>query len=111
MAIFTFSSEHYDRLQEMVLKGSFGHILEGVMFLKWKLVNQRNKIYHKTYVLLGVQQNLSFQNQPQEYYNYIYYINCHYYLSKTVLWIVECFVKVALSSDCFDVLKITSNSL
>ena len=23
--------------------------------------------YHKTYVLLGVQQNLSFQNQPQDY--------------------------------------------
>ena len=67
MAIFTFSSEHYDRLQEMVLKGSFGHILKGVMFLKWKLVNQRNKIYHKTYVLLGVQPNLSFQNQPQDY--------------------------------------------
>ena len=33
MAIFTFSSEHYDRLQEMALKGSFGHILKGVMFL------------------------------------------------------------------------------
>ena len=66
MAIFTFSSEHYDRLQEMVLKGSFGHILKGVMFLKWKLVNQRNKIYHKTYVLPGVQHNLSFQNQPQD---------------------------------------------
>ena len=67
MAIFSFSSEHYDRLQEMVLKVSFGHILKGVMFLKWKLVNQRNKIYHKTYVLLGVQQNLSLQNQPQDY--------------------------------------------
>ena len=67
MAIFAFSSEHYDRLQEMVLKGSFGDILKGVMFLKWKLVNQRNKIYHKTYVLLVVQPNLSFQNQPQDY--------------------------------------------
>ena len=64
MAIFSFSSEHYNRLQEIVLKGSFGHILKGVMFLKWKVVNQTNKIYHKTYVLLGVQQNVSFQNQP-----------------------------------------------
>ena len=27
----------------------------------------KNKTYHKTYVLLGVQQNLSFQNQPQDY--------------------------------------------
>ena len=54
------SSEHYDRLQEMVFKGSFGHILKGIIFLKWKLANQRNKIYHKTYVLLGMQQNLSF---------------------------------------------------
>ena len=52
-----------DRLQEMVLKGFFGHILKGVMFLTWKLVNQRNK----TYVLLGVQQNVCFQNQPQDY--------------------------------------------
>ena len=67
MEIFSFSSEHYARLQEMVFKGSFWHILKGVMFLKWKLVNQRNKIYHKTYVLLGVQQNPSFQNQPQDY--------------------------------------------
>ena len=62
--MFSFSPELHDRLQEMVLKGCFGHILKGVMFLKWKLVNQRNKIYHKTYVFLGVQQNLSFQNQP-----------------------------------------------
>ena len=54
----------------MVLKESFGHILKGVMSLKWKLVNQRNKIYHKTYVLLGVQQNLSFQIQPQDYMLY-----------------------------------------
>ena len=43
------------RLQEMVLKGSYGHFLIGVMFPKWKLVNQRNRIYHKTYVLLEVQ--------------------------------------------------------
>ena len=61
--MFSSSPEHYDRLQEMVLKGFFGHILEGVMFLIWKLVNQRNKIYHNTYVFLGVQQN---QIQPQD---------------------------------------------
>ena len=57
----------------MVLKRSFGHILKRVMFLRWKLVNQRNKIYHKTYVLLGVQQNLSFQNQPQDYYEHLHF--------------------------------------
>ena len=75
MAMFSFSPEHYDRLQEMVLKGSLRHILKGEMW--WKLVNQRNEIYHKiyiyislyhkTYVLLGVQQNLSFLNQPRDY--------------------------------------------
>ena len=40
----------------MVPKGFFGHILKGVMFLKWELVSQRNNIYHKAYVLIGVQQ-------------------------------------------------------
>ena len=63
--MFSFSPDHFDRLQDMVLKGSFGHILKGLMFLKWKLVNQRNILYNKTYVLLGVQQNLSFRNQPK----------------------------------------------
>ena len=42
--MFSFSPEHYDRLKEMVLKGSFGHILEGVMFLKWTLENKKQNI-------------------------------------------------------------------
>ena len=32
MAMFSISLEYYDRLQEMVLKVSFGHILKAVMF-------------------------------------------------------------------------------
>ena len=62
LQVFKWQCSHFH------LKGSFVHILRGVMFFKWKLVNQRNKLYHKTYVLLGVQQNLIFQNQLQDYH-------------------------------------------
>ena len=34
MSMFSFSPEHYDRLQEMVLKGSFRHFLERDNVLK-----------------------------------------------------------------------------
>ena len=66
------SPKQDDRLQVKVFKGSFERSLKGVMFLKWKLVNQNNiLIYHKTYVILGggggQVNNLHFQNQPQDY--------------------------------------------
>ena len=29
---------------------------------------EKDNLYHKTYVFLGVQQNINFQNQPQDYH-------------------------------------------
>ena len=58
--MFSFSLVHYDRLQEMVLKEFFGHILKGLMFAEPKKQNIKPMFFQ-------AQQNLSFQNQLKDY--------------------------------------------
>ena len=64
--MLSFSYEHYDRLQEMVLKGSSSHFERGDVF-KMKAGEPKNKIYYKTHVLLGVQQKLFSESAPGLY--------------------------------------------
>ena len=48
-------------------KTLIGHFLKGVMFWYYHLIDQTIRKNHETYDGRGVQQSLSFQNQPQDY--------------------------------------------
>jgi len=48
-------------------KSLIGHFLKGVMFWNYHLIDQTIRKNHETYDGRGVQQNLNFQNQPQDY--------------------------------------------
>jgi len=56
-------------------KSLIRHFLKGVMFWNYHLIDQTIRKNHETYDGRGVQQNLNFQNQPQDYVIYFLFFS------------------------------------